>query len=145
MNSKIKKKYIFLDHKTDAFIESYGDDINEAFENATLAMMDLMIDLDSIDIVYEELISVVGEDYEKLLYNWLESILLKSCIDQVLFKSFHVKISENTNGFILNSTVCGEKLNYNKHKLKIEIKSPTYHEMKIILKPHSTIRYLLDL
>ena len=145
MNSKIKKKYIFLDHKTDAFIESYGDDINKAFENATLAMMDLMIDLDSIDIIYEELISVVGEDYEKLLYNWLESILLKSCIDQVLFKSFHVQISENANGFILKSTVGGEKLNYNKHKLKIEIKSPTYHEMKIILKPHATIRYLLDL
>ena len=49
----------------------------------------------TIDTIYEESISVVGEDYEKLLYNWLESILLKSCIDQVLFKSFHVKISEN--------------------------------------------------
>ena len=145
MTSKIKKKYVFLDHKTDALVESYGNDINEAFENATLAMMDLMIDLDTIDTVYEESISVIGEDYEKLLYNWLESILLKSCIDQILFKSFHVNISRNTSGFILNSTVCGEKLNYNKHKLKIEIKSPTYNEMKIILKPHSTIRYLLDL
>ena len=145
MTSKIKKKYVFLDHKTDALVESYGNDINEAFENATLAMMDLMNDLDTIDTVYEESISVIGEDYEKLLYNWLESILLKSCIDQVLFKSFHVNISRNTSGFILNSTVCGEKLNYNKHKLKIEIKSPTYHEMKIILKPYSTVRYLLDL
>ena len=41
--------------------------------------------------------------------------------------------------------VFGEKIDITKHKFKVEVKSPTFHEMEIRQGEKILLRYLLDL
>ena len=45
----------------------------------------------------------------------------------------------------INAEIFGETIDLKKHEFKVEIKSPTFHEMKIEEKDSVTMRYLLDL
>ena len=38
----MKKRFEFLEHTADAYIIAYGKDLAEAFENAALAMFEVM-------------------------------------------------------------------------------------------------------
>ena len=139
-------KYRFLEHMTDALLESYGKNLEEAFENAGLALMDTMIHLENVNGVSEYFFKVNGSDLENLLYNWLETILHKFFIEGNVYSSFKINIKVDNKMFKLTSKASGESLDYMKHKPKVEVKSPTYHLMKIKKRSSGFIlRFLLDL
>ena len=55
-----------------------------------------------------------------------------------------VEIKKN-NQYEIMAQVFGEKIDITKHKFKVEVKSPTFHEMEIHEGEKITLRYLLDL
>ena len=141
--------YRFLEHMTDAEIEAYGKNLEEAFENAGRAVEDTMVDINTIANSSSEIIIVEGKDMESLLYSWLEALINKQDIEGMLYSEFHCTISEKENGdIVLRATVSGEKFDPKKHEQKTAIKAPTYHGMKIVESPtdeHVTMKFLLDL
>jgi len=131
---------------TDAEIEAYGANIDEAFQNAGRAVEQLMVDLDSIAQVESREIKVSGKDLESLLYDWIEALISIQDEDGLLFSSFSCKISKNSSGFFLQAKVSGEKFDPGKHEQKTAIKAPTYHDMKISEAVDKvTVRFLVDL
>ena len=38
------EKFRFLEHTADVFIEAYGKDLKEAFENVAIGLMNLMVE-----------------------------------------------------------------------------------------------------
>jgi len=141
-----ERGFRFLEHMTDAEIESYGTGLEESFENAGLAAEETMVDLSSISQTMKRTIKVSGEDHESLLYSWLEALVSLQDIDGMLFSKFSCKISKTRGGFELKASCFGEKYDPKKHEQKTAIKAPTYHDMKIVHgKNGVTIRFLLDL
>jgi len=136
----------FLEHTTDAEIEAFGKNLEEAFENAGRAVEDTMVDLQSIGVVEKREIVVKGKDVESLLYSWIESLISLQEIDGLLFSRFVCRISKDSSGFELRASVTGEKFSPEKHEQKTAIKAPTFHDMMIV---HSvggvTMRFLIDL
>ena len=55
-----KKSYEFLEHMADAYIAAYGKDLAEAFENAALAMFDVMTEVEKVSSEVEDYVDVVG-------------------------------------------------------------------------------------
>lgn len=138
--------YIFLEHTTDALIEAYGRTLEEAFNNAARGLVDTMIDIKTVEQNIEENFEVFGKDLESLLYNWLESVLIKVTTNNIVFISFNLKILQSKEGFRLNGKGIGEKLNLKKHKPKTEAKAATYHLMRIKEeKKKISLRFLIDL
>jgi len=146
--------YRFLEHTTDAEIEAYGSNLEEAFENAAKALEDTMVDIKTISPLINENIKVDGDDKEELLYNWLEALIIKQDTESMLYSKFECEVSKGQRGrFKLDARVSGEKYDPKKHEQKTAIKAPTYHEMAItenILtknnsRRHVTLRFLLDL
>lgn len=138
--------YIFLDHTTDALIEAYGRTLEDAFNNAARGLMDTMIDINTVEQNVEENFEVFGKDLENLLYNWLESVLIKVTMNNIVFLSFKLKIHQTKEGFRLCGIGIGEKLNLKKHKAKTEAKAATYHLMRIKEdKNKVSLRFLIDL
>ena len=141
--------YKFLEHMTDAEIEAYGRDLNEAFENAGRALEDTMVDIATIKCTKAETVSLQGEDAESLLYSWLEALINKQDIEGMLYSEFHCKISKDKGGeFSLYAEISGEKFDPKEHEQKSAIKAPTYHGMKIVESPEDkqvTMKFLLDL
>ncbi len=141
-----KKGFKFLEHTADAYIAAYGKDLAEAFENAALAMFEVMTETEKITPKAEDYVQIEAEDEYALLYSWLEALLVKFEIKQMLYSKFKIlSLDETPSGFRLEAKIFGEKYNPKKHPQKVGVKAVTYHRMEIIKKPHKvTLRFILD-
>jgi SHS2 domain-containing protein len=142
-----KKRFEFLEHTADAYIAAYGKDLAEAFENAALAMFDVMTDVEKVSPKVKNNIEVEAEDEYALLYSWLEALLIKFDTDGMLYSRFKILgLSQTSGGFRLRAEIWGEKFDEKKHMQKVGVKAVTYHRMEIIKNPDAvTLRFILDI
>ena len=128
--------YDYLEHSTDALVQACGSDLKSLFENCAKGLVNIMFDINKVESLESCIITADGDDLESLLYDWLEKVLLKILIEQIVVSKFSIEISENylsvvKRKYFLKAIVGGEKVDYDKHGYKIEIKAITYHELKI--------------
>lgn len=142
-----KLGYIFLPHTTDAYIEAVGATLEEAMQFAGMALIDTMCAINSISPNIAEHIEASGDDEVTLLYDWLESILLKFDLEGRVYSKFKVApIAKSAAGLHALAEVSGEKYDRQKHGPKVEVKAVTYHRMEVLREDNSTIlRFILDL
>jgi len=142
-----KKRFEFLEHTADVYIAAYGKDLAEAFENAALAMFDVMTEVEKVSSEVEDYVDVVAEDKYALLYSWLEALLVKFDIKRMLYSKFKIlELNKISNGFRLRAEIWGEKFNPEKHTQKVGVKAVTYHRMEIIREPNKvTLKFILDI
>ncbi|MGB9713791.1 MAG: archease [Candidatus Bathyarchaeales archaeon] len=142
-----EKKFDFLEHTADAYIAAYGKNLAEAFENAALAMFEVMTNVEEVKAEVEDYVEVEAEDEYALLYSWLEELLIKSETKEMLYSKFKILSIEKTpRGFRLKAKIFGEKFNPNKHVQKVGVKAVTYHRMEIIKEPEKvTLKFILDI
>ena len=136
--------YRHLEHSTDAIIEVTAPDLTSAFQVAGKSVVETIIDSSKIEEKTMKRLSVTGKDLRYLLYNWLEEIIILTITDGFAAKRISIKIESN-NGYKIEAEFCGEEIDIKKHGFKVEIKSPTFHEMYIQEGEQVTLRYLLDL
>jgi SHS2 domain-containing protein len=140
-------KFEFLEHTADILIAAHGQTLEEAFENAALAMFEVMTDTTKINPTQEETVEVEAEDEYALLYSWLEALLVKFEVNGMLYSKFKIaSLQDAPDGFKLKAQVWGEKFNAGKHPQKVAVKAVTYHRMEII-KQHEkvTVEFILDI
>ncbi|MGF3522189.1 MAG: archease [Candidatus Bathyarchaeia archaeon] len=140
-------KFEFLEHTADVYIAAYGVTMEEALGNAALAMFEVMTDTAKVNPLHKEVVEVEAEDEYALLYSWLEALLVKFEVEQMLFSKFEVhSFKEAKEGFKLKASVWGEKFNPEKHPQKVGVKAVTYHQMEIIKeKGKTTLMFILDI
>ena len=136
--------YRHLEHSTDVIIEVTAPDLITAFEIAGKSVVETIIDPSKIEEKTVKHVSVTGKDLRYLLYNWLEEIIILTITDGFAIKQISVKI-QNKDGYEIDAELSGENIDIKKHGFKVEIKSPTFHEMYIQEGEQITLRYLLDL
>ena len=144
---KGKRQYEFLEHTADAYVAAYGADLTEAFENAAIAMFDVMTEVEKIKSLTEDHVEASGDDEQELLYNWLEALLVKSEINGMLYSKFKVsELAHDSSGFRLKAKIWGEKFDAEKHLQKVGIKAITYHRMEIVKTSEKvTLKFILDI
>lgn len=136
------KSYEYFEATADIGFKAYGETLNEAFENAGLAMFNIITDTSSVEPKTEISFEVTSEDKVSLLYDYLEELLFHHEIDFMLFSEFHVKIDENLH---LKATIKGEEIDWDKHERKTEIKAITFHKMEVIENDGARLRAIVDL
>ncbi|MDH5439689.1 MAG: archease [Candidatus Bathyarchaeota archaeon] len=143
----MKKRFEFLDHMADAFIAAYGANLAESFENAAVAMFEVMTDTALVDPRTQDAVEVEEHDKKALLYSWLEDLLVRSELNGMLYSKFKVlEIAWQGEVFRLDATIWGEPFDENKHKQKVGVKAVTYHRMEIIERPGEvTLKFILDI
>jgi len=128
----MKPKFEFLEHVADAYVAAYGQSVSEAFQNAALAMFEVMTDTGKVEPKIREEVVVEEGDEQALLYSWLEQLLLKFEIESKLYSRFDVsEILQTDKGWRLRATIFGELFDPAKHESKAEVKAVTYHQMEI--------------
>jgi len=142
-----KKAFEFLEHTADIYAVAYGKTLEEAFENAALAMFEAMTETKTIEPKIMDFLDVKAEDEYALLYSWLESLLIKFEVEERLYSKFEVKKIEKTpEGYVLKAKASGESFNPEKHPSKVGIKAVTYHQMEIVKgKECVTVKFILDI
>lgn len=138
--------YKYLDHITDAYIEAYGDSMEEAFSYAAKGTINVMFEINDIGGKDKFAFNVEGHDYSELLFNWLDRIILLIAIDNKVASDFDLKISKLGSKYHLTGYAMTEPTDISKHGYKTEIKAITYHEMEILQESGlNKVRFILDL
>jgi len=147
MMTENQGKFEFLEHTADILIAAHGQNLEEVFENAALAMFEVMTDTTKITAVQEDVVEVVAEDEYALLYSWLEALLVKFEVNGMLYSKFKItNLLDTGEEFKLKATIWGEKFNTEKHPQKVAVKAVTYHRMEFIKEHESiTVEFILDI
>ena len=136
------KSYEYFDVTADIGFRAYGNSLNEAFENAGVAMFNVITDTADVLPLKEISFEITSEDNVSLLYDYLEELLFYHEVEFMLFGEFHVEIEDN---YHLNATIKGEGINWEKHERKTEVKAITFHKMDVELTSPVKVQAILDL
>jgi len=141
-----KTRFAFEDHVADVVVVAYGDTLAEAFENAALALFEVMTDTSTVEPRTSDVFEVEGFDELSLLYAWIEAFIIAFDTDLKLYSVFKIDTIDATeDGFRLRGTAWGETFDPTKHPSRTEVKAITYHEMEILRKEGIQLRFILDL
>ena len=136
--------YRYLEHATDAIIEVEAHTLEEAFVLAGKSVVDTILDSGLVEEKKEKTLTVTGKDLSYLLYNWLEEMIILTITDGFAAKKISLRIEKNSD-YKITAVLTGEDINFEKHRFKVEIKSPTFHMMEIKQEGGIMMRFLLDL
>ena len=118
-------KYKFLTHTADVKFRAFGKNIEEMFANSALAMFSSMYE-GKVKENRTSKIKAKGKDFESLLYNFLEELLVLFDSEQFfLSKVKSLKIDKKN--FKLEAEVVGD--DSSKYTVHIDVKAITYNDM----------------
>ena len=135
-NESKTDKYDYFDVTADIGFYAYGKSIEEAYENAGLAMFNVITDISKVKKEESREFEIVSEDLVSLLYDYLEELLFLQDTEFLFFSDFKVNIekivddeSSNLENYKLTCFACGEEIDWSIHTPKSEVKAITFHKM----------------
>jgi SHS2 domain-containing protein len=142
---KCIKKIEFFDVTADTGFRAYGNTLNEAFENAALAMFEVITDTLTIKPEIKRKIEIESEDEYALLYDWLSEFLVILDSEFLVFSKFDVKIEKKDDGYALDGIAYGEEFDPSIHEIRAEVKAVTFHLMGIEKDEGFMVKVILDI
>ena len=122
------KRFQLIEHTADTGLVACGNNLAEAFANAAYGLFSIIAELNKVRAVESRLLEVNAEDIEGLLFNWMNHLIYVFEVEHFLFKRFDIsEFTENN----LKATCRGEKYDPSRHRLKLGVKSATYHMLKL--------------
>jgi tRNA nucleotidyltransferase (CCA-adding enzyme) len=118
-------------HDADIGIHGIGDSLEQAFQEAALAMTAVITDPQSV--ACRETVALVCEapDRELLLVDWLNALIYEMATRRMLFRRFKVEFE----GPRLHGTACGETIDRARHQPATEVKGATYTALALFEDP----------
>jgi SHS2 domain-containing protein len=125
-------KYEFLYHIADAKFRAYGSTLEEAYENAALAMFNVMINTSGLGTSEFRDIDIGATDIKGLLVEWLSELLYLFEVDGIIFSEFKIISIEKTNdGFSLKGKASGEPIDLSRHNFDTQVKAVTFYDLRV--------------
>jgi SHS2 domain-containing protein len=123
-----RKKFDYIQHTADIGVVAYGGNLKEAYANAAYGMFSIITDLRKVRLIESREVELEENDAEALLFAWLNHLIYLFEVERILFKK--CEIVTLTEGHL--KAVCrGEKIDIQRHVLKLGVKAATYHQLRI--------------
>jgi len=146
MSEKHRFKILKEVATADIAFEAYGSSLSELFENSALATTSVMVDANTLSEDIKKDIILRNNEIERLLFDFLNEIIFLKDAEMLLFKAVNIHVKEMQGKFSLNAVLSGEKINREKHNLKIDVKAITLHMFRIEKKKNKyTATVVLDI
>ena len=117
-----------LEHSADEKFYAEGESKEEAFSEAVKAFAEIVGG--NTEGMYHQKIEVESENWEALLYDFLEELVfLQDSEGVAISHAEDVKIEEKTDSWKINASILVDNITSDMNLL--DIKSPTYNEMKV--------------
>ena len=102
------RKYEYLDHTADVQFHSWGDTLEEAFEQMVVCMFSYITDLHTVETTGSNTVEVSGHDMESLLYNYMDEFLFQFCTEGFVARRVEI-VSFDREAFTISARGYGEK------------------------------------
>ncbi len=118
-------------HGSDIGVRGFGESVEEAFEQAALALTAVVADVSKIEQRETAEVRCDAPDQELLLVSWLNAVIYEMAVRTMLFSKFRVVIS----GVSLIGTLTGEQTDPERHQVAVEAKGATVTALKVAHEP----------
>ncbi len=116
-------------HGADIGVRGRGNTLEEAFEQAALALTAVITDPAGVAATEAVAIAAEAPDRELLLVDWLNCLVYEMATRRLLFGRYSVAIR----GDRLQATAWGEGVDVARHEPAVEVKGATYTEVAVRL------------
>jgi protein archease len=114
-------------HGADVGVRGFGESVEQAFEQAALALSAVVADVSTIAPSQSIEVQCDAPDLELLLVSWLNAIVYEMAVRKMVFGKFRVAVSGNS----LNGGLAGERIDARRHDLAVEVKGATVTALKV--------------
>src|SRR6516164_2987795 len=115
--------YETFEHTADLGLRVRAPDLDQLFVEAAQALLSAIVDdLTAVEPKQRIDVSLQGDDWGFLLFDWLNELLYRFDSEHLLFGKFEVHVTEQG----LTATAWGEPLDRGRHVLAHEVKAITY-------------------
>ncbi len=114
-------------HGADIGVRGVGGTREEAFEEAALAMMAVVVDPRAVRPAERVDVECEASDDELLLAEWLNSLVYEMSSRHMLFSRFLVRFE----GARLHGAAWGEPVDRERHQPAVEVKGATYTALRV--------------
>lgn len=114
-------------HGSDIGVRGFGGSIEEAFEQAAVALTAVVAEVSRIAQSESVEIRCNAPDVELLLVSWLNAVIYEMAVRTMLFSKFRVVMS----GLSLSGTLVGERVDPERHQVAVEAKGATVTALKV--------------
>lgn len=121
-------RYEPFPHPSDIGLTVFGATLQQLYENAAFATFDTLCNLEKVKETGKIEVRAIGDDQEGLLVNFLNELLYLQSMKGWLLRRFQVlKLNPDS----IHAHAWGEIYRPEHHELWHEIKSATYHNLRI--------------
>jgi len=114
-------------HGSDIGVRGFGASLEEAFEQAALALTAVVADISTVRPEENVKVCCDAPDAELLLVSWLNAVIYEMAVRGMLFSRFQVVLS----GYSLTGVLAGERADPDRHRLAVEAKGATVTALKV--------------
>jgi SHS2 domain-containing protein len=122
-----EKSWENFSHGADIGVRGIGATMEEAFEQAALALTGVITEVTTVEPVDEVKVECAAPDEELLLTEWLNELVYQMAVRRMLFSRFEVRMKKDH----LTGRLWGEPVDVEKHKPAVEVKGATFTELKV--------------
>ena len=124
--ARTKKPYRYLDHTADLGIEVTGKTIPELLENAGRAIFETQI-RGNIGKKEEQSFRLKSDSIEDLFIDWCRELLYYFSVHAFIPHDYDISVDDLS----LHVRLRGDIFDATRHHVRIEIKNPTYHDLRV--------------
>ncbi|UCG43185.1 MAG: archease [candidate division WOR-3 bacterium] len=124
-------RYRQLEHTSDIRVAILGKDLPELFSNAAFCLFDIMLDISKVRETKTRSLSLESTDLPELLMDWLRELLFLFSNGSFVPARVAVRSLSSAEPCSLSAELSGETYDPDRHRLRIEVKTPTYHQYEL--------------
>jgi len=138
------KKWVIKGEKNiaDVFIEIYGKNERELFQNILQAFSSIITDLKKLKAKEKLSFKIKANDFAEIIFNFIEKLIYFKDVKALLFKRGRFILKRN-NELLLTVDLLGEKIS-DKMPIKIDVKALTRHKFRVKKNKYYKATIVLD-
>lgn len=120
-----------IDHTADVGVEVEAASLDELFAGAAFALTDVLTDAAAVAPARTVEVVLEAADRELLMVEWLEELVYLYDTEALLVGRAEVEVDDGAAGAALRATLRGERLDPDRHTVKVAVKGVTYHGLEV--------------
>jgi len=137
--------YKFIEDITvaDTAFEATGKDLNELFQSAAQAVIDSMVNPETVKPLITKEIVKKAENVDKLLFEFLEEIVYLKDAEYMVFHDAKVEVDEEK--LEMKAVLRGDTIKKEEQELRQDVKAVTMHYFEVHKNEEWSVTVVLDI
>lgn len=114
----------------DCALDLEARDVDDLFETAALALVDLMVDPSTMAVDLERVVTLDATELDLLLYDWLSELIFLKDRDRQVFTRCSVRLSRAA-PYLLRAQLRGGAIESGRMVLRADLKAVTLHQFTV--------------